>query len=48
MDKQVNRREKTGSTPQMMTNNSSVGAIIPIAVAEPVEPLEDNPISSDY
>ena len=41
MDEQVNRREKTGSTPRVMTNNSSVGAIIPVA------PLKENSTPSE-
>ena len=35
MGEQVKRRERIGSTPRMMTNNSSLGTINPIAVAEP-------------
>ena len=48
MEEQVKWREKTGSTPRMMTNSSSLGAIVPIAVAEPPAPMEGNPTFSAY
>ena len=48
MDEQVDRREKIGSTPRMMTNNSSVGTINPVAVADPLVLLKGDPTISEY
>ena len=43
MDEQARRREKNGTTPLMMTNDSSLRAIIPVAVAESLAPLKGIP-----
>ena len=42
MEELVYRRERTSSTPRMMTNESSLGAIIPVGVAEPLAPSRGN------